>query len=271
MKSEKPEKKRKSKGRVIFILILCVFIIAAGIVVKEYYPRWQAEWKYKSMQKEVDEKRKENNKDQSKDSGSDDTVQANVDFKTLKAQYPDVIGWLNVPGTEIDYPILMSSKDEDTDYYLRRTIDGKDSLPGCIYVEKEQNKDFSDFNTIIYGHNMRNGTMFGTLKRFRNEQFFNEHPEFTIETEDKLMTYKIYVSVRMDDRHLLKSYDQSTESGKEQYLKDIASGSDSYFHQSDLKPTENDHLITLSTCIGQDPSHRFLVVGVLEKTQTIQQ
>ncbi|MDD6667328.1 MAG: class B sortase [Lachnospiraceae bacterium] len=271
MNGEKPEKKKKSLGWFIFLLLLLIFALSSGIVIKRYYPRCEAEWKYKSMQKEVDEKRKENKKDQSKDSVSDDSVRANVDFKALKAQYPDVIGWLNVPGTEIDYPILMSSKDKDTDYYLRRTIDEKESLPGCIYVEKEQNRDFSDFNTIIYGHNMRNGTMFGTLKRFRDEQFFEEHPEFTVETEDRLMTYKIYVSVRMDDRHLLKSYDQSTESGKEQYLKDIGSGSDSYFHHSDLKPTENDHLITLSTCIGQDPSHRFLLVGVLKKTQTIQQ
>lgn len=257
--------KNSRKGLIIFLLILCVFVVTGGILVRKYYPRWQAELKFYFMQKEVDKKEKKN-------ADSDgDTAKATVNFASLKAENPDVIGWIKVPGTEINYPVLMSSADKDTDYYLSYTFDGKKSRPGCIYVEKEQSSDFSDFNTIIYGHNMRNGTMFGTLKRYKDEDFFQSHPEFTIETENRLLTYKVYVSIRMDNRHLLHSYDMTTSEGRQQYLDDISKGTDSYFHQSDIKPTTEDHLITLSTCIGQDQTHRFLLVGVLEKSQAIKQ
>ena len=80
---------------------------------------------------------------------------------------PDVYAWIDVPGTEISYPVLQSA--EDNSYYLEHTIEGEKTLPGAIYSENYNSKDFSDYNTILYGHNMRNGTMFaGPLHDFED-------------------------------------------------------------------------------------------------------
>lgn len=87
-----------------------------------------------------------------------------IDFASLWNLNPDVYAWIDVPGTEISYPVLQSA--EDISYYLEHTIEGEKTLPGAIYSENYNSKDFSDYNTILYGHNMRNGTMFARAPRF---------------------------------------------------------------------------------------------------------
>lgn len=105
-----------------------------------------------------------------------------VKFEELQAVNPDIYAWITVPGTVIDYPILQHASDNT--YYLMHNIDGSYGYPGCIYTENMNSKDFTDNNTVIYGHNMKNGSMFAQLHKFEDPDFFNENREVLIYLPD---------------------------------------------------------------------------------------
>ena len=95
-----------------------------------------------------------------------------VDIQKLQeTENPDIYAWIYIPGTKVNYPVLQHPTDDT--YYLNYNIDGSKGLPGCIFSEKAYNgKDFSDHNTVLYGHNMKNGTMFGCLHKYEDMQYY---------------------------------------------------------------------------------------------------
>ena len=115
----------------------------------------------------------------------------------LREKYPDAVGWLTVPGTNIDYPFVWY---EDNDYYLRRDLNGEPAKPGTIFMDYRCAGDGSGYS-IIYGHNMKSGAMFGTLGRFEDKAFFDAHPEGYILFEDGWHTIQFtdFLIVREDD------------------------------------------------------------------------
>lgn len=187
-----------------------------------------------------------------------------IDFSALQEKYPDIYAWVYVPGTLVNYPILQSGEDVDTDYYLEHNLDGTAGLPGCIYTQKVNSKDFTDRDTIVYGHNMRNDTMFGSLHNYEDETFFNEHPYIYIYTPKQNLVYQIFAAYASDDKLILDYYDcfqdDATFLG---YLDDVQ-------HNTSLKSNTNqemqftveDKILTLSTCNGSS-STRYLVIGRL--------
>lgn len=192
------------------------------------------------------------------------------DFDKLHEVNPDIYAWLTVPGTAISYPVVRSGDDKETDYYLTHTVDGVSGLPASIYSEKENAADFSDFNTVIYGHNMKDGTMFRDLHKFEDQTFFDEHTIFTIETEDRLLTYTIFDAVEFDDRHLLKAYDYTTQDGRQAFLTDIENVRNLHSHlRNSVSVSTSSHIVTLSTCVGDNGSARYLVAGVLTNEQKL--
>ncbi len=203
-----------------------------------------------------------------KDSKPDtDYATRSKDFSVLQQENPDIYAWITVPGTSVDYPILMSGEDKDTNYYLDHNVDGSKGYPGSLYVQKEQKKDFGDFNTVVYGHNMKNGSMLATLHKYHDEAFFKEHQTITVETRDKLYTYTVYAAERFDDRLMIAYYNDNT-AGHEQFIQDISKPQDMISHvNEDLTPDMTSKFITLSTCIGNEQTNRYLVIGVLTKVQ----
>lgn len=92
-----------------------------------------------------------------------------VDFDGLKAQNPDVAAWIQIPALEVSYPVV---KGTDNEYYLHHMFDGQEHKNGSIFIDYHNQADFTDHNTIIYGHNMKNGSMFGTLSRYQEESLY---------------------------------------------------------------------------------------------------
>lgn len=111
------------------------------------------------------------------------------DFGQLHEQNEDIYAWIVVPGTQVDYPLLQSETDN---YYLDYNLDHSKGYPGCIYTNQCNRKDFSDYNTVLYGHNMKNGSMFGSIHSFEDETFFDGHPYIYVYTENERLTYEIY-------------------------------------------------------------------------------
>lgn len=189
------------------------------------------------------------------------TVEVPVDFAELKKANPDIYAWITIPEANVDYPILQS--ETDNSFYLTHTVNGKKSVYGSIYTENYNAKDFSDFNTLIYGHNMKNGTMFGSLKKFRDANFFNQNRYITVYMPERILKYEIFAACTWDNKHILLNRDFESDINRQTYLEDIFAVRDINSQiNKDITVTEKDKIITLSTCMN-DKSKRFLVSGVL--------
>ena len=186
-----------------------------------------------------------------------------IDFVSLKEKNSDIIGWIRVPGTRIDYPILQSGEGTVESFYLDHNADRQKSKAGSIYIQKINAPTFLDPNTLVYGHYMANGSMFADLHQFRKGTFFAENDTITVYTPDHIYTYRIYSAFVFDDRHVLNSYNFHTDEGYEQFLA-VTRNPSSMRRQvrEGVEVTTDDRIITLSTCTGVD-SERYLVVGVL--------
>ena len=182
-----------------------------------------------------------------------------VKFEELWQVNPDVYAWITIPGTEIDYPILQHPSDNS--YYLMHNIDGSYGYPGCVYTENLNSRDFTDNNTVIYGHNMKNGSMFGMLKKYRaDETLYNTSKYFWILTPEKDYRYEIIsaytTSVNSDTYTLFKG------PGKEflEYEKKMLQNSEIKTEAGQEEANVKDKIVTLSTCTGNQAT-RFVVQG----------
>lgn len=182
---------------------------------------------------------------------------SDIDFVELQKKAPDAYAWIRIPDTRIDYPICQS--ETDNEYYLSHTAQKEDRFEGAIFTENYNSKDFTDPVTVIYGHNMKNGSMFADLHRFSDKDFFDKHPTFTIETADGSLNCRVFAAYTADNRHLLKNYDFSNREIYASYLKSIFQIKDMSANIDDtVNVTPDDRIVVLSTCTG-DHSTRFLV------------
>lgn len=187
-----------------------------------------------------------------------------VDWEGIWEINEDVYAWITVPGTVIDYPILQHATDNT--YYLNYNIDGSYGYPGCIYTENLNAKDFSDNNTVIYGHNMKNGSMFAGLHQYEERSFFDENSKVLIYTPEKEYEYTIFAAYIYDDRHLLYSFDFSNKEVYASYLDTVMNMRDlSANIRGDISVTCENKIITLVTCMSNQPDKRLLVQAVLNE------
>ena len=181
-----------------------------------------------------------------------------VDFEELEAVNEEIIGWIRIGALDLSYPVAQSS---DNDYYLHRTFERQDNFAGCIFLNCSNSRYFTDQNTIIYGHNMKNGSMFGTLKNLQDQELYDKNPFFWIYTKQFIYQYRIFscavVSKEGDNYRTRFTTDEFTD-----FL--AARQSDSLVDNHGLQVSADDRIVTLSTCTGDD-STRFIVQGVLKQ------
>ncbi len=189
-------------------------------------------------------------------------VEIPVDFQALQQQNPDIYAWIELPCCEEGYPILQHPTDDS--YYLDHSVEGKQGLPGALYTERVNAKDFSDFNTVIYGHNMKNGTMFGNLKRYRDPGYWDGKRDIVIYTADQKRVYRIFAAVVYPSIHILNTYQEfELEGNRELFIQSIQDSHDINSHVlDDVEVTADSQILTLSTCIGGKPNNRYLVEAV---------
>lgn len=180
-----------------------------------------------------------------------------VDLAGLRQTNPDVLGWISIPGTRLDYPFLQG---KDNQYYLNHTWQGKRNAAGSVFLECEVSTDFSDFNTIIYAHNMKNGSMFGSLRQYRTQSHYQANPYIYIIDDSGLRRYEIFAAFEAEVVSYTYRLDVDTPEKKLAFLDYSAQHS---VLETDIVPTVEDSVITLSTCTGNGYDHRWVVQGVL--------
>jgi len=185
-----------------------------------------------------------------------------VDLAGLRQTNPDVQGWISIPGTQLDYPFLQG---EDNQYYLKHTWQGKRNAAGSVFLECTAQSDFSDFNTIVYAHNMKNGSMFGSLRQYRTQSHYEANPYIYIIDDSGLRRYEIFAAFEAEVRGYTYRLDVNTPEKKQAFLDYSAQRS---VIETEIVPTVEDSVITLSTCTGNGYDHRWVVQGVLTGTFT---
>ena len=189
-----------------------------------------------------------------------------IDFEELKKINDDIYAYIKIPGTVIDYPVVQATY-EDDDFYLNHDLNKKYKFAGSIYSEKKNSRSFNDRNTVLYGHNMLNGTMFQNLHKFRNKEFFDQNEYIYIYTPGHILTYKICAAYKYDSRHLLNTIDYSDNTVFEDYLNYVKNPTSMMVNKREVELNLDSKLITLSTCIGDEKDYRYLVQGVLIKDE----
>ncbi len=192
-----------------------------------------------------------------------EVVERTVDIKNLQEEENShIYAWITIPNTNVDYPILQHP--DKIDYYLKHDTMHNQVVAGSIYTQNYNNKDFNDNLTVIYGHNMKNGTMFKSLHYYEDEVFFKENPYIYIYTETQTRVYQIFGAYEYSDKHLLLNYDMENKKVFEKYLNDLKEKDNliGIFDWS-VDVTGEDKVLTLSTCIGGKPDKRFLVQAKL--------
>ena len=190
-----------------------------------------------------------------------------IDFAALQEKNPDTVAWIKVPGTVIDYPVMRSGADREENFYLDHNSEGKSHVAGAIYMQKLNKADLSDPNTVLYGHDMRNGSMFAWLHRYKKKDFFDEHRTITVYTPGHILTYEIYSAFVYDNRHILNSFNFYNKDDYAAFLKQTLSPTSMTRQvREGVSVTTNARILTLSTCTGIS-TQRYLVVGVLTDDQ----
>ena len=188
------------------------------------------------------------------------TEEGYLDLDSLHRINPDIYAWLDIPGTDISFPILQSAEDEY--FYLSHNESKEADDGGCIYTEYFNRKDFSDPNTVIYGRNVDG--RFALLHQFQDRDFFDANRTLNIYLEDRVLRYQIFAAYNYDDRHLIKIYDFWDKDIFSSYLETVFSqrAMDAYVDDS-AEVTAEDKIITLSTGVTGQDDRRYLVQAVL--------
>lgn len=178
-----------------------------------------------------------------------------IHFDALLEENMDVVSWIYSEDTPINYPVVQSS---DNDHYLYRMLDGTDNSAGSIFMDYRNASDLSDLNTIIYGHNMKNETMFGTLKHYQSQQYYEEHPDIYLSTPQEDYKIELVAGYQTDtSAEIFHNLPETTE--EVALLFDEVTKRSTF--QTNASFQKGDRLITLATCSTGDRTDRYVLIG----------
>lgn len=265
--AEKNKKKhhrgrRKKKGgsnivsNIILVIAIVVFAVSAYKLYGIFSEYNKGDKEYQKIQDLVINTEK---KDDTKEEAF------SVDFEKLLEMNSDVVGWIRFDEpSEINYPVVQGRDNEE---YLKRTFEANTNKLGTLFVDVNNPGDFSGRNTFIYGHNMKNGSMFAQLLKYKDDSFYKEHPYFYIYTPDgKVRTYEIFSAGVVKDTSDSYIMDYADDAAFQTYI--------DYIKQQSAYPTSTEvttasKIVSLSTCTNVRDDERFLVHGVMIKEEAV--
>lgn len=247
--------RRRKKGfidhvmNLLLVVAVIVFVVAAIQLIRIGKGYWDGRSEYKKVMDLAIE-------------NPTDEEGFRVDFDKLREINEDTIAWIRFyPEPEIiSYPVVQGV---DNEQYLHQTFSANENTLGAIFMNVNNRADFSDKNTIIYGHRMKDGSMFRKLAEYESKEFWEENPYFYIYTIDgRELTYHIYSVGQVEDTSDTYLTSFADEEAYEDYITLTKKVS---LYDTGVEVTTEDQVVTLSTCTAASDEHRFVVRGVLEK------
>jgi sortase B len=187
-------------------------------------------------------------------------ITLDIDFDYLTNENEDIKAWIYCPDTVINYPVLQA---QDNEFYLHRLTNKTYNSAGSLFIDCKNSPDFSDYLTIIYGHHMKNGSMFGGISNYKKQEYYDEHPKLYLATPELSYTVDLiagFVTDAVSETYIIpENVDE-----RDEFLSAAIKKStfDADMEISDL--SEDDRLVMLSTCSYEYENARFVVIGVLK-------
>lgn len=247
----------------IFIIVLLagVLVFSVFMIIKTMWEYSEADNIYESLQNEFVEVKPDDsaNADDSKSNTEPvETAPISVDFASLQEQNSDIVGWLYCPDTPVNYPVVQG---KDNNQYLRADLNRKYLVSGTVFTDYRNRAVGEDANYIVYGHKMKNGTMFGSLVKYKEQSYYDEHSVLYYLTPDD--DYKVELCVGLVVKRDSVIYSPNPE--EMEFAEFLTYAKKHSTFQSDVEITEDDTLITLSTCSYEYNDARYIVIGKAEK------
>ena len=228
------------------LLILC----SLGELAHYYYSRYRDDRMYRELAKNVKEPLLETPVEETPAEGTEPEINETkppylspVDFASLWDINPDVVGWIRVPDTRIDYPILYDENDNEK--YLHIDMAGEKSVSGSIYLDKDDLPDFASLHNVIYGHHMKDGSMFRDIMNFRDKEFFDSHREIYIYLPDREVKLRPFACLYTKPDGIRRKTRFSSEEKFNTYIEEMVKGAEIYA-EPDQKITRIYSLVTCS-------------------------
>ena len=233
--------KKKRILNIVIYLILFLVLICSGFKLYFWY-------KDKKNNDETIEQLKNNVKLEKIKNDNSNNEKYIVDFKKLKSENNDVVAYIKVNNTNIEYPIVKTS---NNNFYLNHSFDKSKNSRGWIFADYKNKFDNTDKNIVIYGHNMRDGSMFGSLKNILNEEWYNnaENMNITFLTENRNYIYKVFSIYKIESEDYYIKTNFKNDADYEKFLNIIKNRSIKNF---DVKLNVDDKILTLSTCANNN-------------------
>lgn len=258
----------------LIVILLAIFGFSAFYVGSYFWESEQQKSEFEDLAAMVDNARATAPTDEDPDSTTPDGTEDPTDgtaapsilpeYAALYAMNDDMVGWIQIEDTEINYPVMQTP--DSVDYYLHTNFKHVYSAQGCIYVREQCDVNRPSDNLTIYGHNMRDGSMFNSLLDYQKESFWKEHDTIIFDTLTEHHTYKIF-AVFKTTASVGKGFsyhqfvDALDEAEFDEYVETCKSLA---FYDTGITPEYGDKLITLSTCEYSQTNGRFVVVAVRE-------
>lgn len=217
-------KRKKTLARVMLALALLLVIVGGVWTVTDYQRRNAALRQQESLiqlANQTTEVSTESQTETQTEPEKEPPYVSPVNFDELRKVNPDIIGWIKVEGTKIDYPIVQT---DDNETYLKTDFEGQKSVYGAIYLDYESEPDFSGKHNIIYGHNMKDGCMFKDIVKYKDEAFFKEHQDLVIYTPDREIHLKAMSALYTDAGPIRRKTKFATEESFDAYVEEMTKG-----------------------------------------------
>ncbi len=259
-KHHRGRKKKKAGSNIVSNIILVIAIVVFAVSAYKLYGIFS---EYNKGDKEYQKIQDLVINTDKKDDTKEETF--SVDFEKLLEMNSDVVGWIRFDEpSEINYPVVQGRDNEE---YLKRTFEANTNKLGTLFVDVNNPGDFSGRNTFIYGHNMKNGSMFAQLLKYKDDSFYKEHPYFYIYTPDgKVRTYEIFsagVVKDTSDSYIMEYADDAAFQTYIDYIKQQSA------YPTSAEVTTASKIVSLSTCTNVRDDERFLVHGVMIKEEAV--
>ncbi len=234
------------KIKIISFLICLIIFVFSIYKIYEYFSQ---ENESKNVNKKLIDKAVVVNREQVEDN----KIPISIDFDILEKESKNIIGWIYSEDTPINYPIVRG---KDNVYYLNHLVNDEINNSGSIFLDYRNDVKFSDNEIIIYGHNMKNDTMFGTLTNYKNEEYYKAHKKIYISTKNNNFEMEVLAQSIISENS--KLYDLEKNNVRNEIIKIINE------KNNDINIAEDDKLIVLSTCTNQTEEERYVLIGKLE-------
>lgn len=245
---------------IIYVALIIIFVISIFFIIKDYYFNNNTQTKIEELQKIM--------KNESDTNIAKTEVSPQIEnFRKINEKNSNIVAWLEIEETEINFPVLQAT---NNNYYLTKDYNNKYNPNGSIFLDSNCNIQDQSQNIIIYGHNNNNELMFNNLLKYKDKQYYEQHPKIKITTNTEIATYTIIAVFEsqvynQNQQDIFKYYNYTNFKDDSEYYNYINNCKKLSIYEIESNINYREQLITLSTCEYSKENGRFVVLGIKEK------